>query len=186
MPQTARTTGLLCAVTALALTACGDSAEVADPADAEQVAALADSLVKPQPGEYEVASELIEFQLPGIPDDQAEMMRGIMEGGFSQTTTYCLTAEQAEKGWQDAVEGMQQADQDCEYSKFETAGNTLTASMTCTQDDGTVAQVDMTGDLAETSQDITMAMSGKSPEMPGGEMQMKLRMKSTRIGECTA
>ncbi len=105
---------------------------------------------------------------------------------MSQTSTYCLTEEQAEKGWQDAVEAMQQADQECEYSKFETAGDTLNAAMTCTQQNGTVATVEMTGDLAKTSQDITMAMSGKSPDMPGGEMKMKLRMQSKRIGECAA
>lgn len=184
MKSPARPTALLCAAVSLSLTACGEATETADPANPAEMAALADAFVKPQPGEYEVASQLLEFELPGIPPAQADMMRSIMEGEMSQTSRYCLTDEQAENGWQDAVEAMQQAEQDCEYSKFETKGNTLNAAMTCTQQGGTVATVEMTGDLAKTGQDITMAMSGKSPDMAGGEMTMKLRMQSKRIGEC--
>ena len=174
----------LAATASLALAACSDSTEVTDPTDSEQIAAAAESMVKPQAGRYEVQSELLELDLPGLPPEQKEMMQGIMEAGFSQTTSYCLTEEEAEQGWEDAIQEMQQDEQDCEYSKFEVSGDSLDAAMSCTQEDGSKAQMTMSGDLSETGQDITMAMSGSSPDMPGGEMNMKIRMRSNRTGAC--
>lgn len=174
----------IAAFATLTLGACSDETSVDDPNDPEQVAAAAQTLVKPQPGQYEVTSELIEFEMPGLGEDEQQMMRGMMEGGFSQTTSYCLTPEEADKGWQDAVENMQNAEGECEYSRFETSGDTLNAEMSCNNTDGSTAEMTMTGELSETGQDITMAMSGRSPEMPGGEMNMTMRMVSKRTGEC--
>ena len=62
------------------LAACGDEPTSVDPTDTEAMAELANNMVKPQAGQYEVASELIEFEVPGMPEEQAKMVRGMMEG----------------------------------------------------------------------------------------------------------
>ncbi|WP_379545950.1 DUF3617 family protein [Qipengyuania sp. DSG2-2] len=176
----------LVAAVPLILAACGDAPTEVDPNDAEAMAELADNMVKPAAGEYEVTSELIDFEISGLPKDQSDMMRGMMEGGFSQTTKYCLTEEEAEAGFEESIREMQSAQGECDYKKFAASGSSLEAEMTCNGPDGSVANMAMEGSLSETEQDITMTMDATSPEMPGDGMKMKMRMQSKRIGECAA
>ena len=168
------------------LAACSDEPTSVDPTDTEAMAELDNNMVKPQAGQYEVASELIEFEVPGMPEEQAKMVRGMMEGGFSETTQYCLSEEEAEKGFENSIREMQSNGGECDYKKFAASGDTLDAEMTCKGPDGSVANMMMAGSISETEQDITMTMETTVPQMPGGEMNMKLRMKSTRVGECDA
>lgn len=176
----------LAAAAALTLAACGEETTSVDPTDTEAMAQLADEMVKPEAGEYEVATELVEFEVPGMPKDKVDMVRGTMAGGFAETSTYCLTEEQADKGFEESIREMQSADGECEYKKFAASGDTLDAEMACKGPDGSVANMAMTGSLGKTEQDITMTMNAQAPGMAEGEMKMKLRMKSKRVGACAA
>ena len=57
---------------ALVLSACGEADQPKSP---EEVLAAADNLVKPRPGLYRSSAEIIDFEIPGIPPEQAAQMR---------------------------------------------------------------------------------------------------------------
>lgn len=44
--------------------------------------------------------------------------------------------------------------------------------------------MDMDGTIEPTRSAITMRMSQKNPQLPGGEMRMAMEVKSERIGDC--
>ena len=60
---------------AVALSACGEADQPKSP---EEVMAAAESLVKPRPGLYRSSSEIIDFEIPGIPPEQAARMRDML------------------------------------------------------------------------------------------------------------
>lgn len=169
----------------LALAACGD--EPSEPKTAEEVAAAAEGLTKPEPGRYVSSAEMIEFSVPGLPPEQAEQLKGMMSGMGSEENTYCLTPEEAEGGFEEAVRKMGQGSQGmkCEFNKFDASGSDLDAELACTGPEGASATMQMEGTMEAQSSEMTMAMTQKAPGIPGGEMSMKMRVKSRRVGECT-
>ena len=63
----------------------------------DEVVAEAQGAIKPQPGQYRTTIEMLEFNVPNMPDSVKEQMQRQM-GGQSEVTrpyTYCLTPEQA-------------------------------------------------------------------------------------------
>ncbi|WP_340589448.1 DUF3617 domain-containing protein [Erythrobacter alti] len=177
---------VLIATSALALAACGDSeTTVDDPSDPEQLAAASENLPTPQPGEYRTTGTLVEFDLPGAPAEEVEMMRGFMEMGAAQTQTMCITEEQAEKGFDDFLSAMQDLPDDCAFSEFTVSGDMLDATMSCDDNSGSSGTVHFAGTVTETSQDMTVSMD-MNDATQGRAMRMVIRNQTERVGDCSA
>lgn len=170
-------------VFALALSGCGGGNT---PDSVEDMADAAAAMEKPEPGEYETTTRLITFEVPGMGEKEADMVRGMMESSMTQTTTFCLTEEEAEKGFEEAIREMQSGDskEQCEFQRFDVSGSTVDSQMKCDDGAGNVGNITMTGTVAPTSTDMTMEFDQTSADIPGGAMKMKVNMKSRKIGEC--
>lgn len=175
---------LLIPIGALALASCGS--EPAGPPSVEDVAKAAENLVKPTPGLYRSTATVTEFEIPGLPPEQAEQMKGMMGSSANQSSESCLTPEQADEGFKSMAKQLGEGSQGvkCEFAKFEAAGSNLDAELTCTGPGGVNMTMEMDGDIEPTSSVMTMKMTQKSAAIPGGEVRMAMEVKSERIGDC--
>lgn len=180
---------------ALAVTACGGDAApdaAGDEASSssekgaqagsvprETVIARAADAIRPQPGLYRSTTEITEFDIPDAPPQVKEMMRD--RGMSRQSTEYCLTPADVEKGFEESVRKSQQGD--CDYKRFDVAGGTIEAAMTCRQDGRTV-DLTLSGRGTRTSSDMAMTM--QTDMGPMGKGTIRARTKSERIGDCPA
>jgi hypothetical protein len=169
---------------AILLAACGGDADTdGDGAvSSEEVVAEAAGAIRPQPGQYSASYEVLEMNVPGMPDAMKQQMQGQMGGGANgKPITYCLTPEQAAaNGPEEMARNM--AAGNCSVSKFDVAGGTISAEMQCKDASGATSHVVMDGRMTSTSSTMTMT---NEMDMPGmGKMQTKMRVTSERIGEC--
>lgn len=174
------------AVALLSLSACGS--EPGEPKTADEVIAEAGKLEKPRPGQYETTAELVEFSVPGIPPQQAEQLKAMMGKVGGETTAYCLTPAEAEKGFEENVRKMTQGKQqmNCDFARFDVDGDKLDAAMTCKGPQGMTAEVTLAGTTAAEASSMRMTMVQKAAMIPGGEMRMEMQMDAKRIGDCPA
>jgi len=173
---------------AFALAACGgNSDETSAPKTTDEVIAEAGKLVKPQPGKYTTQAKMIDFSVPGLPKEQAERMKAMMGDVASKNSSYCLTKEEAEKGFEESVRklGEGEGGQKCTFDKFEADGGKLDAVLSCTGQGGVKGTMKMKGTVTPTSNTMHMDMTQESAAIPGGSMHMEMEMTSTRTGECS-
>lgn len=133
-----------------------------------------DESMKPQPGSYESQITLISMDIPGMP---ANMM-GMMKGAFERKTTICLTPEEVEQGYKDALRKAQ--DGECRYKNFSATGGSIEAELVCDTENGEMTMV-MSGTGTKTNSDVTMTVTGNMGTGPGS---MSMRVKQKRIGDC--
>lgn len=174
---------ILATAATFALIACGGGGAVDDPNDPEQVAEAAGELPQMQAGEWSMKGELVEFEVGGSNEQEAQMARGFMEAMFAQTMTQCISEEDAEEGHQKMAQMMQNNPENCDMKKFETSSSSFDAEMSCSEN-GTTSNVGISADVTSTSQDMTMTIDGENPAAPGEDMRMVIRMQSERIGDC--
>lgn len=180
-------TVLVAALCTFALAGCGSPDADADgdgEITMEEAAAKTEELVKPQPGQWRVTAELVELDMPGAPAEVQEMMRGMMDQG-AQTTEYCLTPEEAERGFEEMLkEG--QAQENCTFEKFEADGGDIDAVMLCegSGQGQPTARMAITGTGSETSSSMNMTMEASGPN--GQAMNMVMKSTQERIGDCPA
>ena len=171
---------------AILLAACGGSGETDADGDekisGDELTAAAADMVQPRPGQYRTTAELVEFEVPGMPDEQKQMMRTMMSQGAAQAATTCLTPEDVEKnGARGMVQNM--AEGDCEFSKFNVNGGTIDAEMQCKGAGGPAGTVKMTGTMEAEKSSMTMEFDQSLGEQ---QAHIKMRMNSERIGDCPA
>jgi hypothetical protein len=108
--------------------------------------------------------------MPGAPPQVAQMM-----AGRAQSSTICITAEQASKG---QVGAPAQA-KDCTAVKASMAGGHLETQMTCTMNGSTMTVTD-SGTYSNSGFDITgkMVMTGKTA------MSQTTKISAKRVGAC--
>lgn len=138
------------------------------------IAQTLDEDMKPTPGQYESQIELLSMDIPGMP---ANMM-GMMKGMFETKTKICITAEEVEEGWKDALRKSQ--DGECKYESFSASGGQMDAVMVCDTENGKMT-MEMSGTGTSTTSDVTMKMSGNMGTGPGS---MSMRVKQKRLGDC--
>lgn len=170
---------------ALALTACDSGTVVEDPSDPEQIAEAMGDLPTPQAGEYSVTGELIEFDIPGLGEDEAGMMRGLFEGSLASAQTFCMTEEMIGEGGQDWITKSQNVPEGCEFTSYETTANSFDAEMTCSAE-GNEGTVKIAGTVSSTTQDMRMEMDMANPMLGDGTMRMVLETQSQRVGDCAS
>lgn len=164
---------------ALVLAACGGS-DTGDDVALDDVAAAADAMPRPEPGQYRSTVELIDFDIPGMGDAMKQQMRAAAASGMAEGNDFCLTEEEAAEGPERMVQNM--AESNCSFQRFNVSGGTMDAVMSCSGDGGIEGQVALTGTMSSTSSSITMEMN---QDIPGaGAVQMKMKVDSERIGDC--
>jgi len=175
-----------------ALMACGSNTPTAEDAVAtsdngamsvqEVKAELADA-IRPMPGKYESKIEITSIDIPGLPPAQAQQMKSMMGGMMGQVQSYCLTPEEAEKGFEQALKESQKGE--CAFESFNVSGGKMDGRMRCKMEGGE-GVMDMTGTGTPTSSDTRMNMVMTNKSLPGGRMTMAMHVTSKRIGDCKA
>lgn len=138
------------------------------------IAQTVDEDMKPQAGKYESRTELLSMDIPGVPSN----MIGMMKGAFETTVTICITPDEVEEGYKDALRKTQ--DGDCRYKNFSATGGRMEAEMVCDTDMGEMTMV-MSGTGTATTSDITMTATGNMGPGPGS---LSMRVRQKRIGDC--
>ena len=164
------------------LAACGSGATDADgdgTISMEEAAREAESGgIKPEPGQYRSTVELVSVDIPNAPPQVIEMMKGSMSG---QSSEYCLTAEEAEKGFERMARESNNGD--CAFESFDVDGGDIDAVMVCNQQ-GNELRMTLDGTGARTSSQMRMTMEGEVPGM--GRMTMAMNANHERIGDCAS
>ncbi|MEM7688897.1 MAG: DUF3617 domain-containing protein [Pseudomonadota bacterium] len=138
------------------------------------IAQTVDEDMKPQPGQYESQITLLSMDIPGLPANMTSMMKGV----FERSVKICLTAEEVEQGYKDALRKAQ--DGDCRYDSFSATGGKMDAVLVCDTEQGEMTMV-MSGTGTPTTSDVTMKMTGDMGTGPGS---MSMRVQQKRIGDC--
>jgi len=170
---------------AILLAACGGDADTdADGnVSGEELAAAADGMVQPRPGQYRASLELLEFDVPGLSGSEKEQMQQIFASGLSQGNSFCMTEEDAaQNGAEEMVKNL--AESDCTMNSFNVSGGRITADMQCPAEGGGMGTVKMDGTMTAEGSVMTMDMNQEIPNM--GATRMKMRVTSERIGDCAA
>ena len=167
--------------TALLLAGCGKSDTPKTPEEAAKEAAA--TMEKPEPGKYKSSVKILEFDIPGLPKDQAEQMKGMM-GGAGQSHEFCLTKADVDKGYEEMIKKSSQGN--CKFEKFEASKNAIDAKMTCDMGNNSKSTMTMAGTTSSTSSKMTMDIDATNPQMPGGKMHTKMEVTNERIGDCAA
>lgn len=149
----------------------------------KEAAAAAGDTIKLEPGEYRISFELLEFDVPDAPDSLRRQMKSTMgSSNASNTTTFCLKPEDAEaQGPREMVENM--AASQCTFSQFDVSGGSISADMQCAGASGEAHRVLMEGTMTATGSTLTMSSEQTMGAM--GKVNMKTRVTSERIGDCS-
>lgn len=168
------------AATAL-LGACQQAKDEAKTPDEVKAEAVAAGIAQPQPGQYRVVTRITDISIPGMPPEMAAQAKG-MFSATGQTVEYCMTPEQAAKGYEEMTR--RSAEGNCTYDKFSAADGKLDAAMTCQTGKGMVTKSAVSGTFTPTGSQLTMKSDATSPDMPGGGMHMEGAISTERIGDC--
>lgn len=168
---------------ALGLAACGSEAE--EPKTVEEVAAEMEKLPSQLPGLYRITSQVLEVDVSDLAPEQAELMKQKSDVK-PDVNEQCVTQEEADKGVQDIVKGISEASGagNCNFAKFAVDGSKLDSQMTCEGPMGTGGDVAIAGTIEETGLDLVMDMKIDASVM--GNIGMKMKITSERIGDCPA
>ena len=171
-------------IATLALAGCGEAKK--EPKTADEVVAEAGKLERPRPGQYETTVELINFEVPGLPPQQAEAMKATMGNVSGQSSASCLTQAEADKGFEESVRKMTENNgaMRCEFGRFDVDGGKIDAAMTCKGPQGLTSNITLDGTGSAEATSMHMKMVQKAAMIPGGEMRMEMKMNSRRVGDC--
>ena len=165
---------------AFALAACGETTIDADAdGDGDVTASEVEALVtdlRPEAGKYSVNLNLVKADIPGAPQQMLDAMAGLM----NRSGERCLSEEEAEKGFEEALKEGQGGN--CEIDSFALTGNEIDMAMTCAAEGQGSMQVSMTGTVSPTSSDIAVVSTGTIP--PFGDSSFEMTMSQERIGDC--
>ncbi len=118
-----------------------------------------------RPGEWEVT---VQMNMPGMPVQMPP-----------QTTTYCLTEEQA-RDPKRAMEKLNESGSNCRMKNFEQSGNSANWTVECTGPQAAQAEGNMTFNGRDAYQgSMQMTVNG-----PQGPMVMTHTMRGRRVGDC--
>ncbi|MBW0144241.1 DUF3617 domain-containing protein [Sphingomicrobium clamense] len=163
----------------LALVACGESGSVDADGDGtitndEVMAATAD-MAKPVPGRWEVTTEVIEMNIPGMPPEMKDLAKTMFAGAG---INYCLTAEEAE---QDPEALWKETNGDCSWETFEMDGDSVNAKAVCKGQGGETMRMTMSGTHTPTSYSSDNEMQMQTPQ---GDGLIKMHVEGRHVGEC--
>lgn len=173
---------IVIALTATALLgACQQAKDEAKSPEAVQAEVAAAKIAQPQPGQYRMVTKITDLAIPGMPPEMAAQAKG-MFSATGQTVEYCLTPEDAAKGFEEMTR--RSAEGNCTYERFSAQDGKLDAAMTCKTGQGMVTKSEVAGTFTPTGSELTMKSEATAPDMPGGAMKMAGSISTQRIGDC--
>lgn len=168
----------------LSLAACNSSptVEATNATGAEVAKKVQESGVTDQfisPGQWQMAMKINEMNIPGMPPQAAERMKGMMGGAHS--FTQCLTPEDVRK----PKEGMFSGDEEgkCKYDHFSMGGGKIDIAMSCGGE--RPRKMQMNGTYSSNEYHMNVASQGQGKAGQDG-MNMRMEMHAKRLGECSA
>lgn len=167
------------------LVGCKQDEAPAGPKSMADVAKEAAGLPRPLPGLYRSTVNLLSIEAPGLAPPMVERMKGMM-AKRAQGTQYCLTAQEAGKGYEESVKKLA-GRPNCAFDRYSASGGQLDAQLTCKADKGMTSVLTLKGVMSPNGSDVTMTMDQSGAQMagqPGGGMKMKMQVKSERVGDC--
>lgn len=178
--QSMHVAGVLCL--AVGLAACSEEKTLTG----EEVLAEAQALTTPEPGLYATTTEMVSFEVPGLPPAQADRLREQMRGLSGEPQPRCLTEAEAEKGFEDMIREIGEGinDQTCAFNEFDATASRISARLSCEGEMGVAAELAFAGTSAADGFDLTMDLEASNAMIPGGSMEMRFKVASERIGEC--
>jgi hypothetical protein len=189
---------------ALALAACGGDAEkggenaaatgtaagasgaaAGGGASANAASSSGGNMVQLRPGNYSVQIAVERFEIPGMPADQAQMMRSIMAGVSQQVQNQCVAeGASSQASMEDMYKRMGQGN--CTVERMTMAGGRIDGALSCDAGGGRSTQMNILGEMTPESSTTTMSMVSNDPGLPQGRVEMDMRITMTRTGDCTA
>jgi len=162
----------------LALGGCGD-----EPAAGDAMRREAAQLVRPQPGQYESTVALVEYAVPGASPQDADLLREQMGALGKQVSTYCLSAAEAAKGFEEVLREGQ--DGNCRFEAFSADRHRMNATMVCNGElPQATSTVEMRGNGYTDRSDMRLEIEQRGAPVPGGVVRMTLAVDNRRTGPC--
>ena len=159
---------VLLAALGLAPAACGSAPEGRNMTDAEVAGQL--QAMRIHPGLWELSSEVTDVSAPDLPH---EVRQGMI--GPRSRVRHCITPAQAEQPSANFLAG--RAGSECSYRGFTVRDGRVEGAMTCPD-----ATARMRGTYGPAGYDMRMEMT--SPMAGGATMELVVRSRGRRIGEC--
>ena len=182
------------AVTAACLlAACGGGEDASDRTrkgegtPAARSAAAAAAPVRIEPGRWTTTVDIVSVEMPGMPREIAERVRGAMKGAGAgaQRLSYCVTPAEAAKPPPEIFAGQER--NKCRANRFRMEGGRMTGELDCEAPGGqgrTLLKLD--GTFTPRSYAMTIEADARASEMPGGRMTTTVRTRGERIGACAS
>lgn len=123
------------------------------------------------PGEYETRVEIVDVEMPGLPDEFAEQVRAAMGKPFRG----CLTEADLDRPDESFFAG---ENSDCSYDKFDMTDGRVNASMRCVAE-GSTQRMTMVGQYREDGYDMKVEMTSDDPQS-----RMSWNINAQRVGNC--
>lgn len=159
---------LILAAFCLAVAACGQPREARNMTDEEVAGQL--QAMRIEPGLWELSSEVTDVSAPDLPH---EVRQGMI--GPRSRTRHCITPAQAERPSANFLAG--RAESECSYRDFRVGDGRIEGAMNCPD-----ATARMRGSYGPAGYDMRMEMT--SPMSDGATMELVVRSRGRRIGEC--
>lgn len=172
----------LATTAALALAACNQSP--ADPTKAQSESTVAAEMAQanaPQAGQYQATTEIIRFEIPGMPAAMAQQMRQAMSQQIAVDNSFCVTETQARMSNEDRARRLTPAQTGCSFRNFDVSGDRVNATLACSG-----ATITMDGSMGRTETDMKMTLVPTAGAASGGVAPtIEMRVKTRRTGDCT-
>lgn len=176
------------AIALLLLAACDSSpkvdvkdANMSEVAEAVRESGIAgDDGFRVRPGKWESKVAIEEIDIPGMPAEMQAQMKQTFAARQRSAFTSCLTPEEAKEPTEDFFAGK---DNNCRYDRFAMGDGKIDAKMRC-KAGGADQVMEMAGTYSPESYAMTVTTIREGGAGPGGQMRMKMRMDSNRVGEC--
>lgn len=174
---------------ALGLAACDPKPDVdltnatpAEVAKAMKESGATRSMVRP--GKWSSTVSVLEMNSPGMPPEMQAQMKAQL--GQPRTVEACLTADQVDNP--ERMLGNVPAS--CKYDRYTMGNGKMNGTMRCEQN-GMVQQMTVAGTYKDDGYSLTIdnktsVSAGAVAGQPAGNMSMKMKIDSRRLGECDA
>ena len=175
------------AATALALAACdkGPQVDLTNATPAEVAKAMKDSgatRTMVRPGKWSSTVAVLEMNSPGMPPEMQQKMQETL--GQPRTVEACLTADQVDNP--ERMIGAIPAS--CKYERYTMGNGKMNGKMRC-ETNGMVQEMSVAGTYSDDAYSLTIdnktiVPAGAVAGQPTGNMSMKMKVDSRRLGEC--
>ena len=177
----------LLATTALGLAACdkGPQVDLTNATPAEVAKAIKDSgatRTMVRPGKWSSTVAILEMNSPGMPPEMQAAMKARV--GEPRTVEACLTADQVDNP--ERMIGAVPAS--CRYERYTMGNGKMNGKMRC-ETNGMVQEMSVAGTYSDDAYSLTIDNKTTVPQgavagQPTGNMSMKMKVDSRRLGEC--